>query len=245
MDVDWNYDAQANRFNLAVGFVSPQRIRQLAFGYTLGKDGESVGVDAVSWTELLGMIVLDLVAFVSSRDIDWWTVFLYATTAALYFFTRTPGSWSAVITALASAFYAAVATAVIGADAWLLLAAGILGTEVRFFSDAVEQMRHILRIGPIVSSARVTSIEQILLANARRKIQKRDAPAVQHVCCLKECCSKEEPATTADGEEAVDEEQDAPGPSETPPLTQSGGASSTTIPRTDLYAMAREKNFHP
>jgi hypothetical protein len=238
MDVDWNYDAQANRFSVAVGFVSPQRIRQLAFGYTLGKDGESVGVDAVSWTELLGMIVLDLVAFVSSRDIDWWTVFLYATTAALYFFTRTPGSWSAVITALASGFYAAVATAVIGADAWLLLVAGILGTEVRFFCGAVEEIRYVLQRGPTVYSAKLTSIEQLLVSNARRKIQKRDAPAVQHVCC-----SKEESAAPADGEEAADEEQDAPGLCETPPLTQSGGASSARIPRNDLYEVAREKGF--
>ncbi len=246
MDVNWNYNATTQRFNLDVGFMTPARLRQLAFAQL----SDDQLTDELAWTEIAGMLFFELVSYVSARDIDWWNLGIYATAVALYVFARSKSWLSGVLAAIVCALYTAVMFACIGLDARWLLFASFLGTETRLFMQALAAIYDRQQRIANDMVGRVFSIEKILRFDLERKQAKErvkhderlanvrflyvpptpdDVPPPPH----------DEPSTSSASDEAEDDDPEPPEQS-----VNKSGDSPVSIPRHDLYSIARDKGFH-
>lgn len=241
MDVNWNYNTTTQRFSLDVGFMTPARLRQLAYAQL----SDDQLADELTWSEIAGMLFFELVSYVSSRDIDWWNLGIYTTAAALYVFARSKSWLSSVLAAAVCALYTAVLFACIGVDARWLLFASFLGTETRLYMQALAQIYILIRSSSADQCARTHAVEGVLLAMERRKLKKADGNLSKYVYSPQirgdaSPPSHDEPTTSSASDEPENDDPDPPEQS----VSKSGDGSPVSIPRNDLYAIARDKGFH-
>ncbi len=261
MDVNWNYDAKTQRFNLDVGFMTPERLRKLAFAQ-ISDDNFDLAAE-VTWPELAGMLLFELVSYVSSRDVDWWTLSIYSTAFALYVFSRAKTVFQGLLAATICAAYSAIVFAIVGLDARWLFIAVFLGAEIRILTNSLTSIY--VRQSDAVNalSARLYSLEsltreggKVLREAEERKRAKehgvtmfkvtRDATdedlLAMHNIHMEHRRKKGLPVATDD------DPDDPAGPSEPdealpPEESTASNGSAVTVPRNDLYSIAREKQF--